>query len=62
MDSNERKIFPFLIFLGKSFFQIFQEDFEIQDGRQRSYDHPIEKIQQKSFFSLSNISYAMLWK
>jgi hypothetical protein len=43
--------FSYLSFFRKHFFQIFQENFEIQDGRQRSHDHPIEKKKfQQSFF------------
>jgi hypothetical protein len=37
---GERKNFPL----------IFQENFEIQDGRQRSHDHPIEKTNFKNVF------------
>jgi hypothetical protein len=44
MDSRWKEQFSYLCFLGNIFFPIFQENFEIQDGRQRSHDHPIEKI------------------
>jgi hypothetical protein len=47
---GERKKFPILVFLGNIFFQIFQENLKIQDGRQRSHDHPIEKKFKKVFF------------
>jgi hypothetical protein len=43
MIPDERKHFPVLVFFSKISFQIFQENFEIQDGRQRSHDHLIEK-------------------
>jgi hypothetical protein len=55
---DERNKFPILVFLGNIFFQIFQETFEIHDGRQGSHDHPIENTFQKFFFSHSYISWS----
>jgi hypothetical protein len=52
----KEKCFPIFGFFRKNFFQIFQENFEIQDGRQRSHYHPIEKKFQTSFFSHIAIS------
>jgi hypothetical protein len=47
MDSRWKNIFFYLSFLGNIF---FQENFEIQDGHQRSHDHPIEKNSKQVFF------------
>jgi hypothetical protein len=42
MDSRWKKKMSYLkLFLGNI---VFQKNFEIQDGRQRSHDHPIEKV------------------
>jgi hypothetical protein len=47
MDSRWKTFFAILVFLGN----IFQEKSEIQDGRQRSHDHLIEKKISKKFHS-----------
>jgi hypothetical protein len=45
-----------------SFFRsIFQENFEIQDGRQRSHDQPIEKKFQTICFSSQLYQLVMIW-
>jgi hypothetical protein len=59
---GERKMFPTLFCLGNIFFQIFQENFEIQDGRQRSHDHPIETKFLKSFFTAISVGRAVKMK
>jgi hypothetical protein len=40
-------------------FPIFQESFEIEDGHQRSHDHPIEKNFQFFFHIAISVGHAM---